>query len=126
MNKVITYGTFDTFHYGHLCLLKAARKLGDHLTVAVSTDEFNSIKGKKCVFDFEQRQQWVNSIKYVDVVIAEEDWEQKINDVVKHNISTFTIGDDWKGVFDFLQDYCEVIYLPRTVGISSTDIKKLL
>lgn len=126
MNKVITYGTFDTFHYGHLCLLKAARELGDHLTVAVSTDDFNSTKGKKCVFNFEQRQQWVNSIKYVDIVIKESNWEQKINDIVEHNISTFTIGDDWKGKFDFLQDYCEVIYLPRTVGISSTDIKKLL
>lgn len=126
MNKVITYGTFDTFHYGHLCLLKAARELGDHLTVAVSTDEFNSTKGKKCVFNLEQRQQWVNSIKYVDMVIKESNWEQKINDIVEHNISTFTIGDDWKGKFDFLQDYCKVIYLPRTVGISSTDIKKLL
>ena len=126
MNKVITYGTFDTFHYGHLCLLKAARELGDHLTVAVSTDEFNNTKGKKCVFDFKQRQQWVNSIKYVDMTIMEENWEQKINDIVEHNISTFTIGDDWKGRFDFLQDYCEVVYLPRTVGISSTGIKGLL
>lgn len=126
MNRVITYGTFDTFHYGHLCLLKAAKELGDYLIVAVSTDEFNSIKNKACVFDFDQRRQWVEGIKYVDMTIAETDWEQKINDIKRYNISTFTMGDDWKGKFDFLKDYCEVVYLPRTVGISSTEIKKIL
>ena len=126
MKRVITYGTFDLFHVGHLRLLKRARELGDYLIVGVSTDEFNRLKGKKSVFPFEERKEIVESIKFVDKVIAEENWEQKIDDIKKYKIDIFVMGDDWKGKFDFLKKYCEVIYLPRTENISSTLLKDRL
>lgn len=126
-NKVvITYGTFDMFHIGHLNLLKRAKGLGDFLIVAVSTDEFNAIKGKKTLIPYEHRAEIVRSVKYVDLVIPEESWEQKVYDVKKYNVDVFVIGEDWKGKFDFLKEYCEVVYLPRTKGISTTDLKKSL
>jgi glycerol-3-phosphate cytidylyltransferase len=123
---VLTYGTFDLFHVGHLNLLKRAKSLGDHLIVGVSTDEFNSGKGKKTIIDFKDRLEIVRSIRYVDEAIAESSWEQKIPDIRRFNVDTFTIGDDWKGKFDFLKDLCEVVYLPRTMGISSSSLKSLL
>lgn len=124
MTRVITYGTFDLLHKGHVRLLKRAKALGDHLTVCVSTDEFNALKGKKAYTSFEDRKYILEAIKYVDEVIPEEGWDQKISDVKEHNIDIFVMGDDWKGQFDFLSDYCKVIYLPRTEGISTTKIKK--
>lgn len=123
---VITYGTFDLFHIGHLNLLKRAKSLGDYLIVGVSTDEFNEIKGKKSVFPYEHRAEIVRSIKYVDLVIPEKSWEQKIEDIKKYKVDIFVIGDDWKGKFDYLKEYCEVIYLPRTRGISTTELKETL
>jgi glycerol-3-phosphate cytidylyltransferase len=123
LKKVLTYGTFDLLHFGHINLLKRARELGDHLTVALSTDEFNALKNKKAYHSYENRKVILESIRYVDKVIPETDWDQKIRDVIKHEIDLFVMGDDWKGKFDFLQEYCEVLYLPRTVGISSSKIK---
>ena len=126
MKKVITYGTFDLFHIGHLNILKRARALGDYLVVAVSTDKFNTGKHKQCVYPYSHRAQIVESIKFVDKVIPEEAWEQKIKDIQKNDINIFVIGEDWKGKFDFLKDYCEVVYLPRTKSISTTEIKNTL
>lgn len=123
---VITYGTFDMFHYGHLKLLERCKSLGDYLIVAVSTDEFNKVKGKISLFPYEHRKSIVEQIKYVDMVIPETSWEQKIEDVKKYNVDIFAIGDDWKGKFDFLKEYCEVVYLPRTPTISTTEFKTLL
>ena len=124
MKKIITYGTFDTFQYGHLELLLRAKELGDYLIVAVSTDEFNELKGKQSVFSYEKRKQWVESIKFVDQVIPENNWEQKEADIVNYNIDTLVMGDDWQGKFDFLN--CKTVYLPRTKTISSTVIKNIL
>lgn len=124
MKKVITYGTFDLLHWGHINLLKRARELGDYLIVALSTDEFNELKNKKSYHSYENRKFILESIRYVDEVIPEKNWEQKISDVQTHNVDIFVMGDDWEGHFDFLKDYCEVVYLPRTVGISTTKIKK--
>lgn len=124
MKKVITYGTFDLFHVGHLNLLKRAKELGDYLVVAVSSDKFNMSKGKKSYHSVEDRVNILKSIKYVDEVIVEESWEQKIIDIQDNNIDVFVMGDDWEGKFDFLKEYCEVVYLPRTQGISTTKIKK--
>lgn len=126
MKKVITYGTFDLLHYGHINLLKRAKELGDYLVVALSSDEFNEVKGKKSYFKYEERKLMLEAIKYVDEVIKEETWEQKINDVIKHKINIFVIGDDWTGKFDFLKEYCEVVYLNRTPEISTTQIKNEL
>lgn len=126
MKRVITYGTFDLFHIGHLNLLKRAKALGDYLIVAVSSDEFNLQKGKVCKIKDTDRMQIVEAIKYVDQVIPETSWDQKIEDVKKYDIDVFVMGDDWKGKFDFLKDYCEVVYLPRTEGISSTQLKEEL
>ena len=123
---VLTYGTFDMFHIGHLNLLNRLKNLGSKLIVAVSTDEFNSIKGKKTLIPFEQRALIVQNIKCVDMVISEENWEQKIDDIKKYNVDIFAMGEDWQGKFDFLKDYCEVIYLPRTQNISTTELKKEL
>lgn len=124
MRRVITYGTFDLLHYGHINLLQRARALGDYLVVALSTDEFNwNSKNKKTYFTYDIRKKLLESIRYVDLVIPEEDWEQKITDVQLYKIDTFVIGDDWEGKFDFLKDYCEVVYLPRTPEISTTQIK---
>lgn len=125
MKRVITYGTFDLLHYGHINLLRRAKELGDYLIVALSTDEFNSVeKNKICYFSYEQRKSLLEAIRYVDLVIPEENWEQKRQDVKEYHIDTFVMGDDWKGKFDFLKDSCEVVYLPRTPEISSTQIKK--
>lgn len=126
MKKVITYGTFDLFHIGHLNILRRAKALGDYLVVAVSSDEFNAIKGKKCTIPDVERMAIVSAIKYVDEVIPENSWDQKIQDIKDHEIDIFVMGDDWKGKFDYLKDYCDVVYLPRTEGISTTQIKKEL
>ena len=125
MKRVITYGTFDLLHYGHINLLKRAKALGDYLIVAVSTDEFNwHEKGKKCYFNYEQRKSLVEAVRYVDLVIPENNWEQKVSDVHEYHIDTFVIGDDWNGKFDFLKDEgIEVVYLSRTPEISSSQIK---
>ncbi|MGE7622052.1 glycerol-3-phosphate cytidylyltransferase [Viridibacillus sp. NPDC096237] len=124
MKKVITYGTFDLLHVGHVNILRRAKALGDYLVVAISSDEFNALKGKKAYYSFEDRKTILEAIKYVDEVIPEDNWEQKVLDVNEHNIDTFVMGHDWEGKFDFLKDHCEVIYLPRTEGISTTKIKK--
>ena len=124
MRKVITYGTFDLMHYGHINLLQRAKALGDYLIVAVSSDEFNRQKGKVCYFSYEERKRMVEALRCVDLVIPEESWDQKISDVREFRVDTFVMGDDWKGKFDFLKDYCEVVYLPRTPEISTTKIKQ--
>ena len=125
MKRVITYGTFDLLHYGHINLLRRARELGDYLVVALSTDEFNwNQKQKKCYFPYEERKRMLEAIRYVDLVIPEESWEQKTSDVDKYQIDIFVMGDDWKGKFDFLQEQCQVVYLPRTPEISTTRIKQ--
>lgn len=126
MIKVITYGTFDLLHYGHINLLRRAKELGDYLVVAISTDEFNSIKNKKLYFNYEKRKMILEAIRYVDEVIPEESWEQKIVDVRERNIDVFVMGDDWKGKFDYLKEYCEVVYLERTPDISTTQMKESL
>ena len=125
MKKVITYGTFDLLHYGHINLLKRAKSLGDYLIVGLSTDEFNNTKkNKESYFDYENRKSLLDAVKYVDLVIPEETWEQKVSDIQKYNIDIFVIGDDWKGKFDYLKDSgVEVVYLPRTKEISTSKIK---
>ena len=125
MKRVITYGTFDLLHYGHINLLKRAKKLGDFLIVALSTDEFNlKEKGKTCYFSYEKRKSLLEAIRYVDLVIPEENWEQKRSDIYEYQVDVFVIGDDWKGKFDYLSDEgAEVVYLPRTPEISTTQIK---
>lgn len=126
MKKVLTYGTFDLLHWGHINLLRRAKELGDYLVVAISTDEFNDLKSKKAYYTYEQRKLILEAVRYVDEVIPEENWQQKIDDVLDHDITTFVMGDDWHGKFDFLRPYCEVVYLPRTADISTTKIKKEL
>lgn len=126
MKRVITYGTYDLLHYGHIELLRRAREMGDYLIVALSTDEFNQIKNKKSYYDYEQRKMMLESIRYVDLVIPENNWKQKNQDVTKYEVDTFVMGHDWEGEFDFLQNKCEVIYLKRTEGISTTQIKQEL
>ena len=124
MKKVITYGTFDLFHIGHLRLLQRVKNLGSHLTVAISTDNFNAIKDKKTLIPYSQRKEIVENIKCVDQVIPETCWEQKENDIKNFDIDIFAMGNDWEGKFDSLKDFCEVVYMPRTDDISSTEIKK--
>jgi glycerol-3-phosphate cytidylyltransferase len=125
MKRVITYGTFDLLHYGHINLLRRAKALGDYLIVALSTDEFNrDAKQKYCYFSYEQRKELLEAIRYVDLVIPEESWDQKKTDVALYHVDTFVMGDDWTGKFDFLKDQCRVIYLPRTQEISTTKIKQ--
>lgn len=126
MKRIITYGTFDLLHTGHVNLLRRAKALGDYLIVAVSTDEFNwNQKKKKSYLSYEQRKQIVEAIRYVDLVIPEEDWQQKVRDVHEYKVDIFVIGDDWEGKFDFLKEEgVEVVYLPRTPEISSSQIKK--
>ncbi|HCX63927.1 MAG TPA: glycerol-3-phosphate cytidylyltransferase [Eubacteriaceae bacterium] len=123
MKRVITYGTFDLLHEGHINILRRARALGDYLIVGISNDEFNAIKGKKAYYSYEARKNLLESIRYVDLVIPERNWEQKVDDVKKYEVDIFVMGDDWEGKFDFLKDHCEVVYLPRTEGISTTKIK---
>ncbi len=125
MKRVITYGTFDLLHYGHINLLRRAKKLGDYLVVALSTDDFNLLKNKKCYFSYEKRKALLEAIRYVDLVIPETSWEQKKSDMHEYHIDTFVMGDDWKGKFDFLKaEGVEVVYLSRTPEISTTQIKK--
>jgi glycerol-3-phosphate cytidylyltransferase len=125
MKRVITYGTYDLLHYGHINLLERAKALGDYLVVVVSTDEFNwNMKQKKCYFTYEERKKMVEALRCVDLVIPETCWEQKVTDVEKYDIDIFVMGDDWEGKFDFLKEQCEVVYLPRTPEISTTQIKK--
>ena len=123
MRKVITYGTYDLLHVGHINLLRRAKALGDYLLVVLSTDEFNAVKHKTAYHSYEDRKLILEAIRYVDEVIPEYNWEQKISDVVNNQIDVFVMGDDWEGQFDFLKEYCEVVYLPRTEGISTTKIK---
>ncbi|PKR82510.1 glycerol-3-phosphate cytidylyltransferase [Heyndrickxia camelliae] len=123
MKKVITYGTFDLLHWGHINLLKRAKALGDYLIVAISSEEFNQLKGKKSYHSFEHRKLMLEAIRYVDEVIPEHNWEQKENDISKYNIDIFVMGNDWEGKFDSLKKLCEVVYLPRTEGISTSQIK---
>ena len=126
MKRVITYGTFDLLHYGHINLLKRAKELGDYLIVCVSTDEFNwNEKAKKCYFTYENRKLLLEAIRYVDLVIPEESWDQKRKDIREYNIDIFVMGNDWEGKFDFLREEgVEIVYLPRTPEISTTQIKK--
>ena len=126
MKQVITYGTFDLLHYGHINLLKRAKAMGDYLIVALSTDDFNEVeKGKKTYFTFEERRQLLEAIRYVDLVIPEESWDQKLTDVPLYQIDYFVMGDDWQGKFDFVGEKteAEVVYLPRTPEISTSQIK---
>ena len=127
MKRVITYGTYDLLHYGHINLLKRAKALGDYLIVALSTDEFNwAQKQKKSYFSYEERKAMLEAIRYVDMVIPEENWQQKLTDVDRYDVDIFVMGDDWEGKFDFLKEKCQVVYLPRTPEISSTKIKSEL
>lgn len=128
MKRVLTYGTYDLLHYGHIRLLKRAKELGDYLIVAISTDEFNAGKGKKAYHDYETRKEMLEAVRYVDLVIPEETWEQKIDDVKNYKVDVVVMGSDWKDneKFEILRDYCEVVYLDRTEGVSTTKIKKEL
>ena len=126
MKRILTYGTFDLLHFGHIEILRRAKKLGDYLIVAVSTDEFNEIKGKKAYHDYETRKKMLEAIRYVDLVIPENDWKQKRNDVIDYKVDVVVMGSDWENNenFECLRDICEVVYLSRTEGISTTKIKK--
>ncbi|WP_449402669.1 glycerol-3-phosphate cytidylyltransferase [Exiguobacterium artemiae] len=126
MKRVITYGTFDLLHWGHINILRRAKEMGDYLIVAISTDEFNRLKHKQAYHSYENRKLILEAIRYVDEVIPESNWEQKIQDVQERDIDIFVMGDDWKGEFDFLKEYCEVVYLDRTEGISTSQIKNEL
>ncbi len=125
MKRILTYGTFDLLHYGHIRILKRAKELGDYLVVALSTDEFNATKGKKAYHSYETRKKMLEAIRYVDLVIPENNWEQKIQDVKDYKIDVVVMGDDWAGSdkFDYLKEYCEVKFLERTPGVSTTMIK---
>lgn len=125
MKRVLTYGTFDLLHYGHIRLLKRAKELGDYLVVALSTDEFNEGKGKRAYHDYETRKKMLEAIRYVDLVIPENNWEQKIDDVKNYHIDVVVMGGDWAGSdkFDYLKDYCQLIFLERTPGVSTSQIK---
>lgn len=126
MKRVLTYGTFDLVHHGHIRLLQRAKALGDYLVVAVSSDEFNASKGKRAYHDYALRKEIVESIRYVDLVIPETSWDQKVEDVKRYEIDVVVMGDDWADSdrFDYLKDYCELVFLPRTEGVSTTDIKE--
>ncbi len=124
--RAITYGTYDLFHVGHLRLFKRIADMAEELYVAVSSDEFNAIKGKKCVIPFEERLEIIDSLDCVTKVLREDNWEQKIPDIQRYGCDLFVMGSDWEGKFDFLKEYCDVVYLPRTPGISTTDIKKYI
>ena len=126
MTTIITYGTFDLLHYGHIEILRRARELGDRLVVGLSTDDFNKTKEKKCEIPYEKRKEFLESIGYVDLVIPESSWDQKKKDIVDNEIDMFIMGDDWEGEFDFLEEYCKVLYLPRTIGISTTKLKSII
>lgn len=123
MKTVITYGTFDLLHIGHINILKRAKAMGDYLIVGLSTDEFNKLKHKSAYHSFSDRKAILEAIRYVDLVIPENTWNQKISDIINHDVNIFVMGDDWKGEFDYLESYCSVTYLPRTEGISTTKTK---
>jgi glycerol-3-phosphate cytidylyltransferase len=123
IKTIITYGTFDLLHYGHIEILRRARQLGGELIVGLSTDSFNKVKDKKCVFSYEKRRQMLESIKYVDHIIPEDGWIQKRQDIKDNKVDIFVMGDDWSGKFDDLSDLCEVVYLSRTKGVSTTELK---
>lgn len=126
MKRIITYGTFDLLHYGHINLLERAKKMGDYLIVGLSTNEFNEVKRKKCYFSYEERKRLLEAIRYVDLVIPEENWGQKKRDIQLYQADVLVMGDDWKGKFDDLRGCCEVIYLSRTPEISTSKIKEEL
>ena len=128
MKRVLTYGTFDLLHYGHIRLLKRAKELGDYLIVALSTDEFNAVKGKKAFHNYETRKMMLEAIRYVDLIIPEENWEQKLDDVKKYYVDVVVMGSDWadSDKFDYLKDYCDLVFLDRTEGVSTTQIKEAL
>ena len=128
MKRVLTYGTFDLLHYGHIRLLKRAKELGDYLIVALSTDEFNAVKGKKAFHNYETRKMMLEAIRYVDLVIPEENWEQKLDDVKKYYVDVVVMGSDWadSDKFDYWKDYCDLVFLDRTEGVSTTQIKEAL
>lgn len=128
MKRVLTYGTFDLLHQGHVRILRRAKALGDYLIVGVSTDEFNSEKGKSAYHDYETRKEVVEAIRYVDEVIPERSWDQKLDDVKRHRVDIVVMGDDWADSerFDYLKAYCELVFLPRTEGVSTTGIKEEL
>lgn len=126
MKTIITYGTFDLFHVGHVRLLKRLKESCDKLVVGLSTDSFNKLKGKSSFFSYEERAEILRACKYVDIVFPENDWEQKKHDIVNYSANIFAIGDDWKGEFDYLAEFCEVLYLPRTEDVSTTEIKRKL
>lgn len=123
---ILTYGTFDMFHIGHLRLIERLKTMGDRLIVGVSTDEFNALKGKKTLIPYEQRAEIVAAVRHVDMVIPESSWEQKVEDIGTYRVDVFAMGGDWRGKFDFLKEYCDVVYLDRTDGISSTQLKNSL
>lgn len=123
MKRVLTYGTFDLFHVGHLSILERLRGLGDHLSVGISTDQFNAKKGKVCVVSYAERVAIVSALRCVDEIIPEENWEQKVGDIKRLKIDIFGMGHDWQGKFDNLAKYCEVVYLPRTEGVSTTELR---
>tara|TARA_A100001391_G_scaffold93375_3_gene61941 strand:+ start:22375 stop:22782 length:408 start_codon:yes stop_codon:yes gene_type:complete len=123
MKTILTYGTFDLFHYGHVRLFSRLAKLGDRLIVGVSTDAFNARKGKAAFFSYQQRIEMVRACRYVDLVIPERHWDQKADDVRKYDVDIFAMGDDWSGHFDHLSALCQVLYLPRTEAVSTTSIK---
>jgi choline-phosphate cytidylyltransferase/glycerol-3-phosphate cytidylyltransferase len=126
VKRVLTYGTFDLFHYGHVRLLQRAKALGDYLVVALSTDEFNASKGKESFHDYGTRKEILEAIRYVDLVIPEENWEQKLDDIERYHIDVVVMGDDWEGSdrFDYLKPHCDLVFLSRTEGICTTDIKR--
>ena len=128
MKRVLTYGTYDLLHFGHIRLLKRAKELGDYLIVGLSTDEFNALKGKKSYYNYETRKKMLEAIRYVDLVIPEQNWEQKPDDIIKYGVDIVVMGSDWENSdrFEYLKEFCEVKYLSRTEGISTTQIKEEL
>lgn len=125
MKRILTYGTFDLLHYGHIEILRRAKELGDYLVVALSTDEFNESKGKTAYHSYETRKKMLEAIRYVDLVIPENNWEQKLDDVKEYHIDTVVMGSDWANSdkFDYLKKYCDLVFLERTPGVSTTMIK---
>lgn len=123
---VITYGTFDMFHVGHLRLFKRMRELGERVIVAVSTDEFNAQKGKQALISYADRREIIEALSCVDEVIAETSWEQKVADIQRYGVDVFVMGSDWAGKFDTLKAHCEVIYLDRTTGVCSSELRASL